>query len=123
MALELGTGTTIAFDTGFFAEIVSIDWSGITREAIDSSHFGTSAWRTFQPADLVDPGELQVEIHFDPDDTPAHGGAAETCTITWPDTTTWAASAFMTNFEITGEFEGKLTATATLKFSGAITVT
>lgn len=123
MAITIGTGTTITFDSGFFAEILSIGWSGIARAPISSSHMGTTNAMTFEPAKLYDPGEIEVEIHFQRSATPPFLDAAETVTITWAGGGTWAASGFLTGFEITDEFEDKITARATIKFSGAITVT
>ena len=123
--MEIGTGTTITFATGFFAEILSVDWSGIEREDIDSTHMGTATARTFEPSDLYDPGELSVTMHHAPATTPPISSAAETITVTFPDSgaATWAASGYMKSYEITSELEGKIEATAVLKFSGAITIT
>jgi hypothetical protein len=120
----VGTGTTITFDTGFFAEILSVNWSGITRPSIDTSHMGTATAMTYTPGSLFDPGELQVEIAFVPGTAPPWDSVAETCTVTWPDagTATWAASGFMTEFEVSGALEERLTATGTVKLSGDITI-
>lgn len=122
---DVGTGTAITFDSGFFAEILSVNWSGISRESIDTSHMGTTGGMTFTPGDLYDPGELQVEMAFVPGTSPPYDGAAETCTVTWPDAgaATWAASGFMTGFEVTGPLEERMTATGTVKLSGNITIT
>ena len=121
---EIGTGITIAFSSGFFAEVVGLRHTGIERPAIDQSHFGSTNARSFRPGDLYDPGELEVELNFAPGTAPPFNGAAETCTVTHPDsgTSTWAASAFMTGFEYGAPLEDKQTATARLKFSGEITV-
>lgn len=125
---QVATGATITFSTGFFAEINNISWSGYSREAIETSHMGTTTAKTFIPALLADPGELVVDLNLDQDAKPPLNAAAETVTVTIPagETTsqpTWAASGFMTNFEWTGPHEDKLTATATIKFTGDITVT
>ena len=40
-SVAVGTGVAITFDTGFFAEITNIAWSGISRESIDTSHMAT----------------------------------------------------------------------------------
>jgi hypothetical protein len=121
----VGTGTTITFDSGFFAEILSVTWSGISRPSIATSHMGTTTALTFVPGDLFDPGELSVELAFAPGTEPPWGDDAETVTVTWPDAgdATWAASGFLTGFEATSQLEERMTATATVKLSGDITVT
>jgi hypothetical protein len=128
MPAFLGTGATIAFSTGFFAEILSMEWSGIARESIDTTHAGTATWKTFMPASLSDPGELTVELHLDADTAAPINAAPETVTVTLPsngagNTSTWAAQGFMTAFSFSAPMEDKQTATATIKFTGAITVT
>lgn len=131
MASNTGTGSTITFSSGFFAEITSISHSGMSRESIGTSHMGTTGGRTFIPGDLYDPGELSVELNFDPTDdvTAPLTNAAETVTVTIPNSptattvTTWAASGFMTGFEYTDPLEDLMTASATIKFSGDITIT
>ena len=133
-AVNVSTGLTITFDSGFFAQITNVNWTGITRPAIKTSHMGTAAPSsnqiandTFIPGDLIDPGSLEVEGHFNPDtDPPMDQAAAATCTVTIPGSTTpatWAASAFMTEFSIAMPLEDKMTFSATLKFSGIISIT
>lgn len=117
----LGHGTTITFSTGFLGTITNLQWTGIERTAVANSHFGTTGGRSFEPADLVDPGELVVEIQHQTTVTPPIGSAAETVTITWPDTETHAASGFMTGYEINAVDEEVVTATARIKLTGAIT--
>ncbi len=122
MATDVGTGSTITFSSGFMAEINNISHSGISRESVDTSHMGTTTARTFIPGDLFDPGEITVELNFNTNVKPPILEAAETVTVTFPTSDTWAASGFMTSFEYDDPFEGKMTATATIKFSGDITV-
>lgn len=124
----VGTGATITFDTGFFAEIISIDGPGVSRPAIDATHMGTTTAREWIPGSLYDPGTADIEIAFAPETTPAYAGAAETVTFTFTSagaggTTTWAASGFLTNFSPSIPLEERMTATATLQLSGAITIT
>ena len=135
--VDIGTGTTITFGTSnFSSELTGLGWSGIARESVDTSHMGTSAagateigQRTFIPGDLVDPGEISIELHFDPDQQPPIDQATETITISFPlvagDATPadWACSGFMTDFELGVPLEDKMTATATLKITGNITLT
>jgi hypothetical protein len=132
-AVNVSTGASITFSSGYFAQITNITWSGVTRPSIKTSHMGTAAAGagvfgndTFMPGDLSDPGELVVECHYNPDTRPPIDAAAATCTVTIPGSTTpatWAGSAFMTGFEFSAPLEDKMMFTATLKFSGNVTVT
>lgn len=125
-----GYGVAITFDSGFFGEINNVEGPSMSREAIDTSHAGTTGgFRTFQPSDLVDHGEVEVTIAFDPDQEPPIDQAAETVTITYPipsgmsSGATWQFSGFMTGATPTVPFDDKMTMSATLKVSGDITYT
>ncbi len=125
---------SITFSSGFFAEILNIDWSGIKREALEVTNMsvtaaagGTFGNKIFIPSLYIDPGELGLEINFNPDTLPPIGAAASAFTVTLGgDTTpaTWAGNAFLTEFSFKAPLEGKvMTATAKLKWTGAVTVT
>jgi hypothetical protein len=125
-----GYGTTITWESGFCAQILSANWDGISRAAIPTSHTTTTeGWMTFQPSDLQDPGSLTVELQFDPDDAPPIEEAAETVTVTFPIpaggsvAATWACSGFLTEFGNQVPYNDKMTATAVIKFSGEPTFT
>lgn len=132
-------GAAITFSSGFFGEITGARWTGWSRAAIPTSHTGLTAKAnnrasaTFVPGDIVDPGELEVDINFDKDTEPPMYADAETVTVTFDQETdeatspaTWAASGFLTSFSFdsngAGE-DGIISATGTIKFSGNITVT
>jgi len=118
----LGHGTVITFDTGFFAEVLSIQHSGIERPAVPTTHFGTTGGKTFVPSDTYDGGELVVELHHANTAQPPILSAAETVTITWPDTIeNYSFSGFMSGYEINVQDEEKVRATARLKVAGTIT--
>jgi len=126
---DIGTGVTIVFGTSaFLAHLESVDGPHMQRESVKTSHMGTTTNHTFMPGDLVDNGEIQMTIHFDPSQTPPIAAVAETVTITWPlpagKTTpaTWAASCFATAFNPGARLEELMTATLTLKVSGAVTI-
>lgn len=126
--MEIGTGATITFSSSFFAKIKNINWTGIERPAIDTTNMGTTTARTYVPGDLYDAGELEVEMLLAAETAAPITGAAETVTVTLPSegagsTSTWVASGFLTGFQWGAPLEEMQTATATIKFSGAITVT
>ena len=122
----VGTGITISFGSGFFAEILNVADQNMQRASIDASHMG-SAQMEFLPGKLVDWGQLEVEIAFDPDLTPPLGAAPEQITITYPNGATsgaeWERTGFMVGFQYQAPFEGRMTGTASIKFTGALTVT
>jgi hypothetical protein len=128
-AVDLGTGTTLTY-SGFTYEITNISVSGITREVIETVHLSTApagageiGSKTYIAGDLSDPGEVSVEGHFNPDDTPPIEAVASNLTITFPSGATWVASAQLTSFDVTVPTEEKMTFSSTFKLVGSITVT
>ena len=129
MAGRLVFGTTGS--DAFLAEITSINWSGLSRESIDQTHTASpDNYKEFDPSVLVDPVELEVELHFDPDTAPPIEQAKGALTITFAKTSaqtsgaTWAGDAFLTSIDVNGgDVAGKYTASTTWKFSGKITFT
>jgi len=99
MALTGNTGT-IAFGTS----AIVLSWTKIgewqtTRAKLETSHLGTTVFKTFMPDDLADPGEVEVEALFDPTKALGSiGAAAETITITYPKTAGTAANLAGTGF-------------------------
>jgi len=122
--MDSGHGITIAFGTSnFSAQLLDVTPPGAEREAIDVSHMGNSGYKQFIPSDLVDWGECEMEVGFDPATAPPVRGAAETITITFPDATTWVFTGFMTSYKPKAPMEDKMTATVGVKVSGNITIT
>ncbi len=121
---DVGTGSSISFASGFLGEIMDITWDGIERGFYDASHMLTTEALEFAPKRLYDPGGMTIEIHFEPteDITAVLAAAAETLTLTFPGADTWAASGFLTGFQLQDPFEEKMVASATIKFSGPITI-
>lgn len=130
-AKDVGTGTTLGLsNSSWTADIESINWSGIGRESVGTSHLGTSGGRTFIPGDLYDPGDVEFVFHYDPDDRPPFDGVAETWTITYPipsggsSGAIHAATGFVTSFTPgQAEVDGLIVASITVKFSGSISFT
>lgn len=125
-----GTGASITFGTsGISLRVNSIDWDGIERVSIDTTHLGTTTARTFIPGDLYDPGMLNVEVQFDPSTALPMLLVAETITLSFPIPAgssthpTWAASGFITKYKPGVKLEALMTGTLEIKFSGQITVT
>ena len=130
MPVDNGTGGSITFGTsGFTANITNISWDGIERVSIPTSHLGTTTAHTFIPGDLYDPGEVSLDIQFDPDTFPPINSAAETITVTFPlssggsTAADWEATGFCTGASNVVPLEALMTGTITVKMSGTIAVT
>ena len=134
--VDVGTGIAITYSSSFFAQITNVSWSGMSREAIETTHMGTAAAaggkfgnKTFILADTSNPGTLTVDGHFNPETSPPIDSAFETVTVTWPlasgDSSAgkWACSGAMTDFSMSAALDDKMTFSATLQFSGNITKT
>ena len=120
----IGTGTTMTFATGFFAEILDISPPAGARESIQTSHMLTTVAHTFTPAKLVDWGEVNIEFAFFPSEDPPIDDPAEGVVITFSNssTATWAFDGFMTGYEPSVPLEERSSGSATLKVSGDVTV-
>lgn len=133
-AVNVGTASTVTFGTsGYSANIENVDWSGMERAAFETTHMSTTlpganqiGGKTFIPSKFADPGEITLEVQYNPQTNPPLNGVAETITIGWPlvsgDSTaaSWACSGFLRSFRITDPHDGKMMATAVVKLSGNI---
>lgn len=119
-----GTPTTIG-------QIVSITAPQISNPTVDTTDLDDT-WRTFQST-ILDGGELTFVINWDTADTQhaalwtkLTGGASEVWLVTYADTgaTTVGFSGPITSFQPSAAVvDGIVTATLTIKVSGAITLT
>ncbi len=128
-------GTLLKIAGTTVAGVTNIGGPGLTLETIDvTNHSSASAWREFVGG-LKDGGEISVDIVFDPAAAThknASGGllyllttrASASFTITFPDAapTTWTFAAFVTSFEVGAPVADGLTASVTLKITGAPTL-
>lgn len=116
-------GGSITFSSSFFAEILSVTIPEMTRDAIETTHAGTTGGkRTFIPSDLEDMGEFTVELNLDETTKPPIDSAAETVTITFASGTTWSFTGFMTSAGGSGPIDDRMTGSYTVKISGDVTV-
>lgn len=127
---QVGFGMSIAFSSSYLAEIVSIEIGGVQRDALETTHAGTTnGIRTFIPSDLETYGEMTVRMRRGVGVIPPITGAIETVTVTWgkePGQTTaatWAFSGFCINWSASSPYEGLVETTATIKSTAAVTVT
>ena len=127
MALDTGEGATFSLSvSNQSANIRSITMPEFTIDAIETTHLGTTNYKTYVPTDLTEPGEIQIEYLFDPvADTLIARGADEVVTITWPvsvsggSAATFVADGFVTSVKLPDFAVGELqVATLTFKLNG-----
>lgn len=140
-----GKGTSIAFGTlgtnaTFTAFVRDITGPSFDRPAIDLSSNGSPTvagigdtsynqlYREFDPG-VCDPGEVSVDIVYNPNHQAPVNEPKEVITITYPlpfpgqtnNSASFASDGFCTGFENATPWEGEMTARMTLKLSGAPT--
>ena len=124
MGNNIGTGTTVTF-SGWSGDVTGVRWNGIEVPIIDMSHMGTSAWKTFIAGDLKDGGTVEVDLLFADDAIVPLVGTTQTLTMKRAGQATngkWAASCIFQSFSAVVPFEDRMTATATFKVSGEVTL-
>lgn len=120
---DTGFGITIAFQSGFLAEIIDVTPPERTRDEIETTHTATTnGIKTFIMSDLIDNGELQVELNFDETESPPIDQAFSACVITFSSGTTWSFSGALKSYAPAAPIDDRMTATVTIKVSGAITI-
>lgn len=131
-AVDIGWGTTISFASSFLAKVTGVRWTGLAREARETSHMtSTNGWRTYLPTDLKDPGTLETDLLFDKNAATKTNiaSAPETVTVTYATPAggssggTWACSGFMLTFDTDIPMDDVMTASSNIKFTGEPTFT
>lgn len=128
-AVDNGSETTVGFGS-WTANLLAVNWSGASREAIETTHMSTTVatgagWgsRTYIPGSFSDPGEISLRCHFNPDEIPEIDTAAGDITITFPDGGTLVVDAFGIGFEFSDEMETAMECELTFKVSGEVLIT
>ena len=130
-AVDSTVGTTIAFGTtSFSAQVTAIDWTGVERPSLNTSHFGTTAvqsgdWNnaTFVLGKIVDGGEITLTLHYNPDTAPPFGAVPETITITTKSGATLVFSGGLVGGGVSMPLDGIMEQTVVIKVCGPVTRT
>ncbi len=126
-----GSGATLTFGTTAVAlDVLTLQGSGMSREALDITNLGTTVAKVYTPSDLYDPGEISATFQYNPNTRAPFNAVAETITITYPvpsgsnNAATEASSGFVTSFD-PGSLESGtiMMGSCTIKRTGAITFT
>ena len=125
-----GHGTSLSCGGTAVGNIISLSGPDQSRDSIDISTMdSTSKWREFIPG-MIDAGEVTLDLNYDGSAAgtanllAAHlTSTAETWLVTFPDTSTWSSSGFMTALGHAIPFDDKITQSVTVKFTGSPTYT
>lgn len=125
---RLGTGASITFVTSAHScKIRNINMNDFGRDAVEKTHMASSGGREYTPTQLPDPGELELEALFNPDNPPPYTAAPETIRLTFPVGSGTAAkmegTGFITKCGIVVPLEEMMSQTIRIKFTGALTFT
>lgn len=137
--MDLGTGTKITIGGAAMVEVLDVRPPGMSRASVDTTHMLSEWTRENIPAKLIEWGELEMDIAFDPGWTPPFGtkdntkkwygtgasGAVDsikTCVVTFPGAETWTFSAWVSKYDPKDPVEDKMTATISLKSTGDVAI-
>lgn len=132
MAAITANTTTFSYDGTAIADIVSISAPSISIATIDTTSIA-DIYRTFLGG-TIDSGEMSLEVQYDPNSTSGAeleasweatatvAPVAKECVITFSDSSTYTFNAILTGMQVTAAMDSVVTASVTLKVSGAITV-
>tara|TARA_R110002051_G_scaffold24381_1_gene60574 strand:+ start:3429 stop:3860 length:432 start_codon:yes stop_codon:yes gene_type:complete len=82
---DTGQGATVKFIGNSIAMVRTMTLPDWTVDKIDASILTDTGFMRYVPGDLADPGELQLELVFDPAiDLLELAGCGETILIEWP---------------------------------------
>lgn len=130
-ATDVGTGASITFNTGLFAEITSIQVNGSEIPVRDAPHMAGAGLHKVVIGRLQKPPQLVVGVNLnaDKDWKAVLAAAAETVTITFPTPAggsagaTWAFTGKAVSFEADIPVDDVMTGTFTIQATTLPTIT
>lgn len=126
MTTWTANGTTLAIDGGTaVVNLISVTAYNVSVATIDSTNMA-STWRE-SIGGLKDGGDCSFEIAYDPAGathqalTTDIDGASHSVVITYSNSDTTSFNAIITGFSVTAALDDKITASVTMKITGAVT--
>ena len=128
---DIAVGIVVDLATsGFTFDLMDVNPFDASRDSVDCTHQGSLVAKEFEPADLMDWGDLSVTGAYDQDLRPPVDQAAEQETVTFPKKIPASVSGafirgdgFLTGFSVTGPLNAKIEFDCTIKWSGDLTFT
>ena len=132
MTVKVGTGATVTFNGNLIVlGILSINFGGMSRPFIDTTVMGTTNERAGMAGNLIDPGELVIEVILDaeigttgtqPEFLSVASGAVS-IKMGGGGNDTITASGVMTGLSMSIPLEDRMVATMTIKLHGTTAFT
>jgi len=130
MAVYSGSGSTLSVDGTVMGNVVSVDISGYTREAIGVTHLGDVV-KKYRQSTQLDGGTVSITYDYDPVDVEAKllkdkvldGGADITFVLTYEEGDTDTFDGVPTSWSpsnITNEDSDNLQATVEIQITGDV---
>lgn len=125
-----GKGTLLKREGTTIAEVRNISGPSMKAETIDVTNMDSGGWREFITS-LKDGGEVTFDVNFLPA-AATHlavlqdfvDSVISTWSLVWTDsgTSTWSFEGLVTAFQANAQIDDALTASVTVKMSGAPTI-
>ncbi len=131
MAADPAAGTILKWNGTAITEIVSFTGPNPSVETVEATDLSDSS-KEFVNVNVYNPGEVTIELNFDPDGTMENVMLTDFLAFTqrvfqieWLNgtaaTSAWSANAFIISFEPSGAVQDKLSASVGIKLSGTLT--
>lgn len=120
--MDIGTGIIVSFVAAALGEIVDVGLPESEVVTVDTSHHGTVGGKTYIPGDLIENGELKVDMALVAGALLVVGTVGEVI-ITFPDATVWTFSGICQKNSPTAPLEETAINSVIFKVSGNIVVT
>ena len=124
MTTYIGKTTTIADSSGNIANVDAIGDLSLTADEIEDTVYGTGGWKTFVQG-LKDGGTVDLTLNYLSTDTSHNrlvtafnAGTSELYTVTFPDSSTFKFTAFVSGVGIAVPKDEKVQRTFTLRIDG-----
>jgi len=120
----IGKTTTIADPSGNIANVDSIGDISLSADEIEDTTYGSSGWKTFVQG-LKDGGTFDLVLNYDSTDTSNNrlitafnSGESTQYTVTFPDSSTFVFTAFVSGVGIAVPKDEKVQRTFTMRIDG-----
>ena len=120
----IGKTTTIAGPSGNIANVDSIGDISLSADEIEDTTYGSNGWKTFVQG-LKDGGTFDLVLNYDSTDTSNNrlitafnSGESTQYTVTFPDSSTFVFTAFVSGVGIAVPKDEKVQRTFTMRIDG-----